>query len=121
MVMPQAAKKMKFKQGTRLTSQTKEVILKVYNYFMKLQSKSKSKGAFERTMDATGVSRSSLGRIIDESKKEESFESPTKRYKSSRKTVVTDDFDKDAIRRKIYSIYEHKEHITLPSLVVCCC
>ena len=65
-----------------------------------------------------GVSRSSLTRIIEESHQEESFTSPAKCYKSSREKVVTDSFDRDAIRRKIYDMYEHKQHVTLSNLLV---
>ena len=48
----------------------------------------------------------------------EPFTSPAKRYKQSRRRVVVDDFDKDAIRRKIYKLYDEKQHVTLSSLLV---
>ena len=46
------------------------------------------------------------------------FESPSKRYKSFRLRVITDTFDREAIKRKIYEIYEWKEHVTLSSLLI---
>ena len=39
--------------------------------------------------------------------------SPKKRYEKSRQRVVADDFDRDAIRRKIHRMYEEKKHLTL--------
>ena len=58
-----------------------------------------------------------MSNIIDESKKVDTFTPPEKRYKSSRKCIQVDDFDQDAIRRKIYSIYARKEHVTLNKLL----
>ena len=46
------------------------------------------------------------------------FSSPAKRYKMSRCRVVVDDFDREAIRRRIYQVYEAKEHLTLSKLLV---
>ena len=67
-----------------------------------------------------GISRTALKSIVKEKEaiNDEPFTSPSKRYKSSRKRILTDDFDKDAIRRKIYKIYEEKKHVTLSSLLV---
>ena len=91
----------------------------MYDYFKKLECKSKSKGAFEKTIDATGITHSTLSRILNENKTNDKFESPTKRYMKSRKIIAPDDFDKDAIQRRIYQIYEKKEHVTLSKLLVC--
>ena len=41
------------KQGKRLNSQSKEIIMNVYKYFDSLSKKSKGKGAFQRTLEAT--------------------------------------------------------------------
>ena len=60
---------------------------------------------------------SSLTMILNESKKSKS--PSRKRYKKSRKVVVTDDFNKEAICRTIYRLYEQKEHVTLSKLLVC--
>ena len=46
-----------------------------------------------------------------------SFESPKKRYEKSRQRIVTDDFDRAAICRKIYQLYEERKHLTLK--VIC--
>ena len=37
---------------------------------------------------------------------ETDFSSPAKRYKLSRRRIVVDDFDREAIRRRIYQVYE---------------
>ena len=102
-------------QGVRLDSQSKEMLLNVYTYFKRLQSKTRSKGAFERTLEATRVSSYALCKVVKEGKKEEaSFSSPKKRYKSTREGVNTrtDSFDRGAIRRKMYEIYEKRAHHT---------
>ena len=41
-------------KGIRLNSQSKEIILNVYEYFQKIHAKGKAKGPFQRTLDATG-------------------------------------------------------------------
>ena len=43
---------------------------------------------------------------------------PTKQYRMSRRCVVVDNFDHKAIRRRIYQVYEEKEHVTLKKLLV---
>ena len=45
------------------------------------------------------------------------FSTPTKRYRFSRPLLV-DDFDHEAIRRRIYHLYQAKEHVTLAKLFV---
>ena len=44
--------------------------------------------------------------------------SPAKRYKSSRQQIAVDDFDREAIRRCIYQVYEAKENLTLSKLLL---
>ena len=45
------------------------------------------------------------------------FKSPKTRYRTSRKKVITDSFDLDAIRRKIYNFNERKEHLSICKLL----
>ena len=61
-----------------------------------------------------GLSRSTLSKILAE---RETYKSPSKCYKVLREKIVVDSFDRDAIRREIYAIYEQKEHVTLPKLM----
>ena len=105
----------------RLTSQSKEIISNVFNYFEEINKRTKGgQGAFERTIKATGIKKDSLSTILREkwSTDDHTFESPSKRYKSSRVRVITDSFDRETIRRKKYEIYEQKEHVTLSSLLI---
>ena len=46
-------------QGVRLKSQTKDIVLNVHKYFGKQEAKAKrrGKGAFEKTLEATGLCR----------------------------------------------------------------
>ena len=70
-----------------------------------------------------GIS-SSLTKILKEktraedSDTEQPFTSPAKCYKKSRKRVIVDDFDRDAIRREIYKIYEKRSTFHFSSLLV---
>ena len=45
------------------------------------------------------------------------FSTPTRRYRFSRGLLV-DDFDRKAIRRKTYRLYQTKGHVTLPKLLL---
>ena len=106
-------------RGKRLRSQTKEVVSNVYDYFEEASRRQRTQGALKRTSDATGVSRTSIKRL----RKERAdiggavFSTPTKRYRVSRRLLV-DDFDREAIRRRIYHLYQMKEHVTLAKLLV---
>ena len=66
-------------------------------------------GVAERTITNIRQEASSGGAV---------FSSPAKRYKVSRRRVLVDTFDREAIRRKIYQLYEAKEHVTAKKLLV---
>ena len=54
---------------------------------------------------------------------EECFGTPKKRYGKTRKGIVVDGFDEEAIRRRIHRMYDNKEQVTLERLLVghtCC-
>ena len=69
--------------------------------------------------NTVGISESTIKRLRRErALSENDFSSPAKRYRLSRRRVVVDDFDREAIRRKIYQVYESKEHLTLAKLLV---
>jgi hypothetical protein len=67
-----------------------------------------------------GILTASIRRILTEKKKQpdKPFESPAKRYKADRSRINVDSFDRDAIRREIYGIYNKKEHVMLTKLLV---
>ena len=62
------------------------------------------------------IGKSSLTSILRQGQGK--FSTPTRRYKKIRATVITDGFDRDAIRRLIYQQYEGNKRITLNSLLV---
>ena len=103
----------------RLRARTKEVVVNVYEYFEELGRHKQTEGSLKRTSDATKLSRTSIKRIRKEklSTGGAAFSTPTKRYRFS-KCLLLDDFDCEAIRRKIYHLYRCKEHVTLSKLFV---
>lgn len=111
-----------FRKGKRIRSQTKEVICSVYNFLENHSKKARiSANLLERTAKATSVSRRTVARIRHEKTglhHGESFATPPKRYQRSRRRINPDDFDREAIRRHIYSLYEEKVNITLERLLV---
>ncbi|XP_065905339.1 uncharacterized protein [Dysidea avara] len=52
-----------------------------------------------------------------EYRKKGGFSTPRKRYKRSRIRVDADSFDRDAIRRKIHSLYDKKENLSLSKIL----
>ena len=110
------------KKGKRIRSQTKEVVCSVYSYFEKQSRKTGiSTAPLYRTAQATGISRTTITRIRHERRglqEGEKFTTPPKRYSRSRRRVDADDFDREAIRRRIYHLYEQKVNITLNRLLV---
>ena len=109
----------KIPTGKRLKSQTKEVVAHVYDYFEELSRCKRTQRPLKRTADSTGLSRASIKRLRKEKVDTggTTFSTPTKRYRSSR-CLLVDDFDRKAIRRKIYHLYQAKEHVTLTKLLL---
>ena len=127
-------------KGKRICAQLKTVLLKVYDYFSMLEQRGGARGALRRTSEATGeqtlycfserrcltlqhnnigISESTLVRLRRErTVSGADFSSPAKWYKMSRRRIVVDDFDREAIQRCIYQVYEDKEHLTLSKLLV---
>ena len=105
--------------GKRLRSQTEEVAVNVYEYFEELGRRKQTEGSLKQTCDATGLLRSSIKKIRKEKVDTggAAFTSSAKRYSVSRRLLV-DDFDREAIRRKIYHLYQTKQHVTLSKLLV---
>lgn len=110
------------KSARRVRSGTKNVVCNVYSYF---EEQAKKGGVtispLIRTVKATGLSRATVLRIRREKRRlaeDDQFATPTKRYCRSRRRVITDSFDREAIRRRIYQLYEQKLNITLSRLLV---
>ena len=109
----------KMQRGKRLRSQTKEAVANVYEYFEEATMCQRTQGPLKRTCDATGVSCIFIKRLWKEKAGPggAAFSTPTKKYRFSRRLLV-DDFDREAIRRRIYHLYQAKEHVTLAKLLV---
>ena len=105
--------------GKRLKSQTKEVVPNVNDYFEELNRYKRTQGPLKQTANATAVSRTSIKKLWKEKVDTggAAFSTPTKRYRVSR-CLLVDDFDCEAIRRKIYHLYQAKEHVTLTKLLL---
>ena len=62
----------------------------------------------------------SIKRIHEECQQEQGIlPSPLKRYSKSRVRMDADSFDREALRRKIHSLYEKRENLTLSKILVC--
>ena len=111
-----------FSRGRRVKSQTKKVVCNVLAYFERQAKKARvSSSPLIRTVKATGLSRATIIRINREQRRlpeDVEFSSPVKRYCRIRKQVVIDNFDREAIRRRIYHLYAQKINITLNRLLV---
>ncbi|XP_065893999.1 uncharacterized protein [Dysidea avara] len=83
--------------GKTLNSQTKYLLMKLWEYFKQEAKKCKiSINIMERISKATGISRTSIR--MEHRKKGDLF-TPRKRYKCSRVLVDTDSFNPDTIRQ----------------------
>ena len=98
--------------------------------------KGKSGGPLKRTVEVTGttvsmtyvthetivrVKKSTVKAIIcstEQASTSTCFSTLRRRFGKSRKEIVVDGFDEEAIRRKIHSMYSRKEHVTLQKLLV---
>lgn len=120
--------------GKMLHSQTREVIFNLYN-FMKREA---AEGPIllqkvqKRVAEATGVSRSSVQRVLLECKKQQeqpqeaeqpviplpTFTTPKKKWKKKIKKTDLDDFDKTVVRRTIYEFHRTEgQRLTLKTLL----
>ena len=99
-----------------------KVVCNVFTYFKKQAKKGRvTSSPLVRTVKATGLSRATVIRIRREQKllpEDGEFPTPTKRYCRTQRRVVSDDFNREAIRRRIYNLYAQKINITLNRLLV---
>ena len=65
------------------------------------------------------MKKDSIRAIVQRMEKEGKLSStPKSRYRRSRTKIVVDSFDEEAIRYKLYTMYERKEQVTLDRLLV---
>ena len=85
-----------------MKSQSKEVVYTVHTYFEKLHSKETKK----RTIEATGIVENTVRAVLKEKEETGKFESPSKHYRSSRKSFVVG-YDEECIRKVVYGTVEY--------------
>ena len=126
--MPPILSKLK---GKTLHSQSREIISNVYDYFREeAQQKDSFSPAFykdvkkvqKRVAAATGVSQSSVYRILQDRKKQveegTSSGTPGKKHNVPKRITDIDDFDSGLIRRTIHNFYAVEQSVpTLKRLV----
>ena len=99
MATPTTGKKVKLGRGIRII-----IISNVYDNFKKLEAKGKCKPALEQTVEATGVTAPTIWDILTEREKRKEGLNHQPSGRVSREKAIVDDFDREAIRRKIYSM-----------------
>lgn len=111
--------------GKIIHSQAKEMIFNIYN-FMKREAQEGPillQQVQKRVAEATGVSRSSIQRILKENKtpkspRQPTFSTPKKKWKKVNKKTSTDDFEKTVIRRTVHEFHTNEgQRPTLKSLL----
>lgn len=100
----------------RLTSQTRKIIMNVYNYFRHHHERESETDVMIRTAAATGISIRSLQRIKQQHRSGV-IKSPPSRTRISPVMGALDDFDNDCVRREILSFYERGEIPTVDALL----
>ena len=105
-----------------MNSTAKTIITNVYKYFEKQSKKTKSSRPpklSKKTAEATGYSSRTIEGVIaaTQALSGAAFESPAKRYKTSRVRIIVNDFEVAAIRRTIHDFYDRKEYPTLKKLL----
>ena len=122
--------------GKRLTSQSKKIMMNVMEYFKNEAKKSRGHPnvvekvckqpvrhfVFKYCMDklaVLGISKRSIINVRAEfNENEGKFQAPKKRYSSSHIRTDADNFDREAIRRKIHYLYSNRENLTLNKILV---
>ena len=111
------------RRGKQVHSKTKTVVCNIYNYFGEMSVKGGTAiGPVNRMVKATALSQSMVKRIVRVRRRlaeGEQFPTPTKHYcAGSWKCNITDEFDREAFRRRNLYLYQQKVNITLCKLVV---
>ena len=99
-----------------LSQNEKIIILNVYNA-LKFQNPSNSiDDIMETCSKMTGIGKSTIYKLLKESKDERETVNPPK-PSTERSKIVIDDFFKNVIRRKVHSFYFRKEVPTLNKIL----
>ena len=105
-------------RGKRVRSAANAIVLNVYKYFERQESKSKYRGPSQVTRkmaEVTGYTERTVRHIVGEKASfcGAAFTSPAKQYTVDRRTVCLDDFDVEAIRRLVHDFYRETKYPTL--------
>ena len=110
--------------GKTLRSQTKYVIMNLWDYFEREAQKSgRVVNCTAKVAKATGKwlyvqTERTIGRIRAEYKEKGVFWTPKKRYARPCYRIDADDFDRDAICRLIHYHYKNRKNLTLKKILV---
>jgi len=96
-------------------SQSREIVYNVYKFMQKEATEGVQhvKHVVERVSLATGVSKSTIRRIVGEGSKQTSFSSPKKTPKKATKSVLNEE-EQQCVRNIIYTF--HNVHNVLPTM-----
>ncbi|KAJ8932549.1 hypothetical protein NQ318_000701 [Aromia moschata] len=103
-----------YKGRKQLGKQDKEIVSNVYDYLRQAMSQAE---ALSRCESMTGVSSSTVYRIIKEKQNTGSIQA-ARTYLRGRKPIEIDEYDKTAIRRTVHSFYFNNEIPTLESVFI---
>lgn len=110
------------KKRSVLHSQGREIVHNVYQFFKRSsEASSVSINILERTAEATGISRTTVKRIVSEARNKPAgskFVSPGKTIEKSKPKSVLADFDETIIRNIIYNYAAiHKKRPTMQAVL----
>ena len=128
-------------KGKRLCSQVKETVNRVHNYFAQLKRCCAGRGALKEDIGrhrlvsfvcslalllkalrptcyvCVGIAERTITSVQQEASCGSTvFSSLAKQCKVRRRRVLVDTFDREAIKRRMYQLYEAKEHMTVKKL-----
>ncbi|XP_066970876.1 uncharacterized protein [Macrobrachium rosenbergii] len=102
--------------NSRLTSQSRRIILNVYNHYRNQDQRESEMDVERKTAAATGISVRTLQRIKRQHR-EHGIKSPPCRTRISPVLGAVNNFDKECLRRVILSFYERGEIPTIESVL----
>ncbi|XP_052064159.1 uncharacterized protein LOC127704242 [Mytilus californianus] len=105
--------------------QTKELLRKVYQFFVGEKEKNKPwalQNPIKRLVKATGIKPTTLRRYVHTDASDDAVQDVVKAVhkaavqKTVKKNQKLDDFDKGVVRRTIYDLHKKSQSVTMPSL-----
>ena len=100
-----------------LSSAEKSMILNVYKMTLELNPDSLIDDIVKKASESTGVSESSVYRVIREYKATHTLKSPKKEKSRKKLLKSVDEFDRNAIRRKVHEFFFRNELPTIDKVL----